>query len=458
MRIKGKITLFLGLISAVNLMAQAHIDARGLGLCDAYTVTSRGVSCIGYNPANLGYSEDLGFSMNLIDFNFQAYNNFMSLTLFNEYFTGDVRGNPINLEANKPGYEMSHKNYLLSLVPEEGFEVGLGVSVPIPGLNVSVGNYAFTSGIDYYQRNLLPKGLFRLLFRGNPVGQQFPLTLTQDVLMVANMGFSVAIPFEKYNLGFTMKYLAGIGYAGVDSSGGNFATQATGLESDGFYRFTRAIGGNGMALDIGFNTRKMGNWQYGIAVNNVIGFINWGKDDTYIAKGIGAIEAFVPIRELLQIPTDGSQFTASTLNVLDMQNVTVTEALANGDSLFALRTEEVDMPDSLRLNYPAIFRAGASYQYENDFILMADISAGLDDYYFASRTWRFAVAAEWIRFKMVPIRSGLAFGGPFGREASIGTGVHLIWFDADLALKFLGGMSFATAEGIEFGINFQFKR
>jgi hypothetical protein len=141
-----------------------------------------------------------------------------------------------------------------------------------------------------------------------------------------------------------------------------------------------------------------------------------------------------------------------------MQNVTVTEALANGDSLFALRTEEVDMPDSLRLNYPAIFRAGASYQYENDFILMADISAGLDDYYFASRTWRFAVAAEWIRFKMVPIRSGLAFGGPFGREASIGTGVHLIWFDADLALKFLGGMSFATAEGIEFGINFQFKR
>jgi hypothetical protein len=213
-----------------------------------------------------------------------------------------------------------------------------------------------------------------------------------------------------------------------------------------------------MALDIGFNTRKMGNWQYGMAINNVIGFVNWGKDDTYIAKGIGAIETLVPIRDLLQIPTDGSQFTASTLNILDMQNINVTEALANGDSLFALETEEVEMPDSLRLNYPAIFRAGASYQYENDFIIMADISAGLDDYYFASRSWRFAVAAEWIRFKMVPIRSGMAFGGPYGREASIGTGVHLIWFDADIALKFLGGMSFATAEGMEFGINFQFKR
>ena len=110
------------------------------------------------------------------------------------------------------------------------------------------------------------------------------------------------------------------------------------------------------------------------------------------------------------------------------------------------------------MNYPAMFRLGGSYQYKNDFIIMADLSAGLDDYYFADRSWRLALAAEWIRFGMVPIRSGMAFGGPYGSEASIGAGVHLIWFDADLALKLLGGMSFANAEGIEFGISFQFKR
>ena len=110
------------------------------------------------------------------------------------------------------------------------------------------------------------------------------------------------------------------------------------------------------------------------------------------------------------------------------------------------------------MNYPAMFRFGASYQYKQDFILMADLSAGLDDYYFADRSWRLAIATEWIRFKMIPIRSGMAFGGPYGREASLGAGVHLIWFDADLAIKLLGGTSFATAEGVEFGINFQFKR
>ena len=97
-------------------------------------------------------------------------------------------------------------------------------------------------------------------------------------------------------------------------------------------------------------------------------------------------------------------------------------------------------------------------QHEEDFIVMADLSAGLDDYYFADRRWRLALAAEWIRFKMIPIRSGVAFGGLYGREASIGIGTHLLWFDADIALKFLGGMSFTGAEGLEFGINLKFKK
>ncbi len=444
------------MVSAV--CGQAHIDARGLGLCNAYTVTSRGVSAIGYNPANLGYTEDLTFSANLLDFRIKAYNNFMSLALFNQYFTGDRNGAPFDLETKKPGTNQTHKQFLLSEIPEEGFAVGLGISVPLPLLNLSFGNYAFTSGVEYYMKNSLPRGLFEFAMDGNKIGKSLDLALAQDILMVTNFAFSFAIPFEKYNVGVTIKYLAGIGFAGVDSSGGSLNTRARGLESDGFYRYTRAIGGSGLGVDLGFNTRKKDNWQFGVAITNVIGFINWGNSDNFIAKNISLIEGLVPIRDLLQISVDSAAFSASTLYTMDMQDVNVSGAFANSDSLFKFKERPVAIPDSLRLNYPAIFRMGASYQYNNDFILMGDLSAGLDDYYFADRSWRLALAAEWIRFKMVPIRSGLAFGGRHGREASLGAGVHLIWFDADLALKLLGGMSFATAEGIEFGISFQFKR
>jgi len=449
-------SLFMILFSVV--FSQAHIDARGLGLCNAYTITSRGVSSVGYNPANLGFTDEVGLSADIFDFKISAYNNFMSMALFNRYFTGDVNGDPVDLEAKMPGSNITHKDFLLSEVPEDGFAVGVGISIPLPLLNVSYGNYALTSGLEYFQQNSLPHGLFEMILEGNAVGKSFDLSISQDVILVTNFAFSFAIPFEGYNVGATVRYLAGLGFAGVDSSGGSLSTIATGLESDGFYRYTRAIGGNGLAVDVGFNTRKIGNWQYGVAINNVIGFINWGNDDNYIAKNIKVIESLVPIRSILQIPTDSTTFAASTLYTMEMESVNVTGALANSDSLFQLKEEDVAIPDSIRMNYPAIFRLGTSYQYEDDFIIMADLSAGLDDYYFADRSWRLALAAEWIRFKMVPLRSGLAFGGPYGREASLGAGVHLLWFDADIALKFLGGMSLTSAEGIEFGINFKFKR
>lgn len=307
-------------------------------------------------------------------------------------------------------------------------------------------------------KNSLPLAMFEILLDGNEIGRSFDLAITQDVLMVTNLGFSFAIPFEQYNVGATIKYLAGIGYAGVDSSGGTFSTKATGLESDGFYRYTRAIGGNGLAVDLGFSTRLAGDLQFGLAVNNVIGFINWGNDDNYIARNIGIIEGIVPIRDFLQISTDSSQFSASTFYSLAMENVNVGGFLSNPDSIFSIKDSVVATPDSIRLNYPTIFRVGVSYKFKKDFLLLADLSAGLDDYYFSDRSWRLALATEWIRFKMIPIRSGLAFGGPYGREASLGAGFHLLWFDADLALKLLGGMSLTTAEGVEFGISFQFKR
>lgn len=436
---------------------QAHIDARGLALCNAYTVTSRGVSAVGFNPANLGFTDEVRFSANIFDLNISAFNNFVSMALFNKYFSGDINGDPFPLESQMPGRDMTHKEYLLSLLPNDGFAVGLGVSVPLPLLNVSWGNYAITSGMEYYQRNTVPQGLFVMMLEGNEVGKALDLSTTQDVLLIANMAFSFAIPFENYNVGATIKYLAGLGFAGVDSSGGSFTTLATGLKSDAFYRYTRAIGGNGLAVDVGFTSQKIGNWQYGVAINNVIGFINWGNTDNYIAKNIKLIESLVPVRNLLSIPSDSTIYAASTLYTLSMDSVNVS-GINSLDENFQMKERDVAVPDSLRMNYPAIFRLGASYQHEEDFIFMIDLSAGLDDYYFADRNWRLGLAAEWIRFKMVPIRSGLAFGGPYGLEASLGSGVHLIWFDADIALKFLGGMSLATAEGIEFGINFQFKR
>ncbi len=107
-----RLIAFIGLwaLTAISGFGQAHVDARGLGLCNAYTVASRGVSAIGFNPANLGYTEDLGFSADLLDFKMIASNNFMSLALFNKYFTGDRNGDPFDLQARMPGKDISTRS------------------------------------------------------------------------------------------------------------------------------------------------------------------------------------------------------------------------------------------------------------------------------------------------------------------------------------------------------------
>ncbi len=456
MRMVRTIAFFL---TGVSLFAQPNIDPRGLGLCGANTVASRGIACVGYNPANLAFTEDVKFSVNLVSMDIKAYNNLLSLALFNQYFRGDASGNPINLEARRPGTDESHKDYLMGLIANDGLSFGLSANVPLPLLNASFGNYAVNSAVSIYTQQSLPKGLFELGFEGNPAGSSYDLSYDQDILIMTNLGFSFAIPFETFNIGGTFNYLMGLGFAGVDSAGGAFVTHPEGLTMDGFYRLTRAIGGNGLAVDIGFTTLRKNNWQFGLAVNNAIGFVNWGADENFINKNISIFEALIPVRSYLQIDDSGDEFSARTLYTYTIDSTNVTSFLGAGfEDLMQDSSMEVPMTDSIRMNYPAVVRLGASYQFEQDITVYVDLSTGLDDYYYAARNWRLALATEWTRFKRFPVRSGMAWGGYHGVEASIGTGFRALMLDVSLGLRFLGGMSFAKAEGIEFALGVTFLR
>jgi len=445
---------------ATMVWGQTYMDPRGVGLCGAYTVASRGVSVVGFNPANLGFSTDVRFSMRLVGWDFRAYNNFVSLALFNQYFTGDGRGNPLNLEARKPGTTMTHKEFLISEIPENGVTFGLQTSIPYPALNVSFGNYALTSGIDIYQQTIVPRGVFRLPLLGNEAYERFDFSFGQDVIIISHFDFSFSIPFEDFYVGTTVKYLMGLGFAGVDSTGGRLTTEPEGLLIDGFYRYTRAVGGNGLAVDIGMTMEPKNNWQFGFAINNLIGFVNWGNEENFVNKNIKLVETLIPIRQQLDIPDDGDVFAARTLYTYSGDTTNVTKFLSGTlEDLWNDDKQDVPTADSIRMNYPAIVRLGASYDLpEEDLTIYMDLSTGLDDYYFASRSWRLALATEWTRFKRIPLRTGMAWGGFYGVEASLGSGFRLLWIDADIGLRLLGGMSLTKAEGVQLGISVKFRR
>ncbi len=454
----------ISLLVAASAYGQVQLDARGVAMAGAYTVASRGYACVGFNPANLGFSDQVPFSWNLGGLNVSIYNNFISPADYTFFFTGtpetrlSSNPKPINLEDLVPGQQYTYKELLKQRIPSGGVKIGLLSYLPFPMLNISWGNYAFTSGLEIYEQTTLPNGIFKVLLFGNPINSNYDLSFKQDILLIGSFAFSFAMPFEGFNIGVTTKYLAGIGYAGVDSSGGSFRTEKVGLISDGFYRYTRAVGGNGVGLDIGITTREHNGWSYALAINNLVGRLVFGKRN-YINRSIETLEKFYPVRQLLQIPQESGRFTARTMYYFNVDSATVERIFigAGVDSLFRTAQEDLPASDSIIVvNYPAIFRVGAAYHGNPELTWYFDLSAGLDDYYFAARKWRLAVAVEITHFKHIPLRTGMVWGGAHGLEMGLGFGLKTQWTDLSFGLGTLGGYSINSAKGIRLAITVDF--
>ncbi len=460
--IKSVFLLTAGLLAADISYAQPFIDARGVGLCGAYTIASRGFAAVGYNPANLGFVDEVPFSFNITNNNFIVRNNFLTLGLYNQFFTGDPDkpDQPLDLETKVPGKKYTYKSLLKGYIPTHGLVFDLGTNISLPGLNVSWGNYAVTSGLQVFWETNFPKPLFKLMLELNPVGSSYNMSFQQNILMVQHLAFSFAIPFPGYKVGMTMKYLAGLGYAAVDSSGGYFYTGKKYIQSDSYYQIRRAVGGDGVALDFGFTSDRKDKWQFGAAVNNVIGKIYWGRRN-YINRNIKFIEKFFPVRSTLGIPLENGRYTQSTLNqfVLDSINVQRFFVLP-ADSLFRKSTTE--LPDSaigeFSSSYPAILRFGTAYFLNPEVTFYFDLSTGFVNYYFARKQWRFAMATEVTHFKNLPLRTGLAWGGEFSPEMSFGTGFSTGWAQISLGLRVYGGYSITTATGFQLATTMSFRR
>ncbi|MCF7801264.1 MAG: DUF5723 family protein [Candidatus Marinimicrobia bacterium] len=460
---KGYRKIFIALLLMWGtLAAQPLIDARGVGLCGTYTVASRGYQAVGFNPANLGFVEEVPFSMSLLNSNFMVRNNFITLDLYDRFFTGDPNnpGEALNLEARVPGKNYTYKTLLKDYIPDSGLLFDMGTNISFPGLNFSWGNYAITSGLQVFWETNLPRPFFSLMLELNPVGSTYDLSFHQDILIIQNLGFSFAIPFPQYKLGFTVKYLAGIGYAAVDSSNGYFHTGTEYIVSESFYQNRQAIGGDGIALDIGFTTDRMDKWQFGAAVNNIIGQIYWGRTN-YINRNVDWIEAVYPIRNTLGIPVESGVYSAGSRNYFIVDSVNAQTFFTQPpDSLF--KKSSAAIPDSLigkfSTNYPAIFRMGAAYFVNPEVTLYLDLSTGFSNYYFSRKQWRLSVATEVTHFKYLPLRTGLAWGGEFSPEMSFGIGFATGWADISLGLRMYGGYSITKATGFQVAIGASFRR
>jgi len=417
------------------LQAQTKRDPRVVAMAGAYTTIADGIFSVGYNPGIIGLQQNRPFMVQGLQLDLGILGNFFSIENIAQY-SGDT-------------LNMKEKNALFDeLEAEDGMAFFMDTHMPIPLLNISKGNMAFSANNIILQNYRLPIGLLELMFYGNGQKAELDLEFNYEIVGLNEFGFSFGVPFKSMSWGITVKYMQGLFYLGVDedSSSSSLITDDLGIYGSGKYIIRQGVGGAGFGLDVGVVSRPYKGWQFGASLINLAGTIRWTQGDSESSSSINPLtSSFYPF-------TWGDSTLNSNESILYTFNIdTIRADKLGGDSLFTNQTTFF-VPKKARdfeTRVPATFRLGMSKKLD-DFLFASDLVAGFENKYYARQQWKWSIATEWTRIPTVPMRIGFAWGGGDMKELGMGFGVRKGMVMFDLGFAFRNGMWLHTMKGFNF--------
>ncbi|HIA93683.1 MAG TPA: hypothetical protein EYO16_00205, partial [Candidatus Marinimicrobia bacterium] len=422
------------------VQAQTKRDPRMVGMAGAYTTIADGIFCVGFNPGIIGLQQNDPFMIQAFQLDVGMLGNFFSIQNIAQY-SGDT-------------LDTADKDALFDqLEASDGMAFFVDTHMPIPFMNISKGNMAFTSNNIILQNYKLPMGLLELIFYGNGQRPTLDLEFNYEIVGLNEYGFSFGIPFKSMSWGVTAKYLQGLFYLGIDedSSSATLITDDLGIYGSGKYIIRQGVGGAGFGLDIGVISRPYNGWQFGASFINMVGSIKWNQ-----SGGGEKPSSINPLTSKFYPFTFGEDTLDLNESILYTFNIdTIRMDKMGNDSLFT--NETIFFVDTLAngkrpefvIRYPATFRLGASKKIDN-FLFATDLVAGFENKYYARQQWKWAMAVEWNRIPAVPMRIGYSWAGGEMKELAMGFGVKKGPVIFDLGFSFRNGMWLHTMKGFNF--------
>jgi len=449
-------TIFIMILLVGFVFSQSKRDPRSVAMAGAYSTIADGIFAVGYNPAMLAYQQDKPFMLELFGFDFGIVGNYLSLANLNA-----LSGDTLYSKGEKPGNpNFDNKTALLQELEEGG---GLNyfqdLHLPIPVMNFSSGNMALTTNMLILQNYRLPYGLLQLILDGNADNPDIDMTMHYEVMGVTELAFTFAVPYEQLSIGFTLKYLQGLFYFGIDpdSSSANLVTTNDALYGQGVYYLRQGIGGSGIGLDFGLVSRDINGWRFGFSMINAIGSITWNKDN--ITKDIldGADNIYGNDDDLFHFTWAGQAlndsmavryvYTIDSVNASTLSNPNLfTNNDPNEQIVYVPLDKDGNLPE-FKMDYPAIFRLGISYNME-DILISSDLWTGFSNSMFSHKGWRWSMGIEMTKFPAFPLRIGYAWGGSNFQELGLGFGFHKGPIIFDFGFAFRNGIWIHTMKGI----------
>lgn len=388
--------ILIVLLLIPSLLFGQGFDAASLSMGKAYGAIARGIESITWNPANLALPRDSMVELNLMALNLNIANSSFNLSEYNRYFTQEGHGG---------FWEVDDKLYILDQIPNDGLKMYGDVHFNAFGL--AAGYFAFSVKAVSSFLVSVPKEPIYLALRGNrTIEREHSFNdLEGNGYAAIRTTFSGAWPityrkyFKNLAVGMNVSYYSGMAYAEIQKAQGSFYTTSDTLDSFFELQGRSATGGSGWSVDLGVSGELNNDWSISVNVKNVIGSINWdgSPEEKYIRSSLDSVE----------IGFDNS---------ITSDNIDTTKSIGAFTSTF-----------------PTIVHIGSSFKLNEQWLFSADLEQAFSNTMGYSDQGVFSFGAQYTPAKVIPLRTGMTFGGKWGYLWGMGFGLNFNVFKFDLA-------------------------
>ena len=418
-------------------------NIRGVGMGRTINAVSRGIDALGINPANIAIPDQGNFNLNLLPTGSRLSTELMTYGIYQEYFTGD--GVDSTGKRLPKRLEMSDIDKILSQMPElpktrveaEMMLGGVSFQHPLVG-GIGFGIIEHAGAVT-----TLSKDFFRMAAFGlEPTGSVYVFNGTEGSAWwycEYNLSYGRKLPVEVKFLkdlyaGIGLKIIRGYGISQTikqKSSFGNYPDPAnptqytlrgnidflsTHAGADFFNEHSDAPitpfpdpVGKGTGLDIGLSGDLINGVRVAVSVTD-IGKITWDKNviESYGSRSINITGDFNNLEDTLKNIVKGKTRPGEAF--------------------------DTNLPTALRLGFVTEASEIPGLKFlPGKLILAFDYLQGFNESLGNTTKPRFSIGTEYRVFPVLPLRTGLAFGGGDKVRWAFGFGLDLHYFSLDFA-------------------------
>ena len=429
----------------LQVLAGDLSNIRGVGMGRTMNASSRGIDALGVNPANIAIPDQGNFNLNLAPFGLHVNTELLNYGLYQEYFTGiDSVG-----KRWAKRLEPADRDKILSQMPDLPktrieAEAMLGASFQHP----VIGGFGFAIIEHAGAAMTLSKDFFRMAAFGlEPAGSIYIFDGTEASAWwygEYNVSYGRKLPVNVRFLkdlyaGIGIKFIRGYGISqpiNQKSSFGNypdpvnplqytlrgdidFLTTHSGVDfmnenSDAKFKLFPDPVGKGTGFDIGLSGELINGVRVALSVTD-IGKITWDKN---------VIESY----------GSGSMNITGATNNLEDTLKSIFKGKTRPGAAF-----DTYLPTALRLGFATAASEIPVLKFlPGKLILAFDYLQGFNESLGNTTKSRFSLGTEYRVFPVLPLRTGLAFGGGDKVRWAFGFGLDLFNFSLDFATDNFG--------------------